>query len=236
MKTIGMLGGMSWESTLEYYRILNEETKRLLGNTHSAECLMYAFDFDEVERLQHENSWEELTQLMVEKSLNLKKGGADFLLICTNTMHVVASAIEKTAGLKVLHIADATGRRIVKKGFKKVALLGTKFTMEGSFYKDILKNKYGVDVIIPKDEDRNIIHRVIYDELVKGQFLDESREEFIQIINKLVESGAQAIVLGCTEIPLLIKEEHVGVPVFDTLTIHAKDAVSYAINNLIEEF
>lgn len=231
MKTIGMLGGMSWESTLEYYRILNEETKRLLGESHSSDCLMYAFDFDEVERLQHENNWNELTQLMVEKSLNLKKGGADFIVICTNTMHVVAPVIEKKTGLKVLHIAEATGQSIVKKGLKKVALLGTKFTMEGSFYKDILKDIYGVNVIIPSDEDRNIIHRVIYDELVKGQFLDESREKFIKIINELMESGAEGVVLGCTEIPLLIKKEHVQVPIFDTLTIHAKAAVAYAIKN-----
>jgi len=231
MKTIGLLGGMSWESSLEYYRILNEETKKQMGRSHSSKCLMYSFDFHEVEELQRHGDWDGLTQVMVDQALNLKNGGAEFIVICTNTMHLMAPAIEKETGLKVLHIADATGKAIVQKGLKKVALLGTKFTMEGTFYKDVLKNNHEIDVIVPEGEDAQIVHDVIYGELVLGDIRDESRQKYINIIESLVEKGAEGVVLGCTEIPLLIKEGDVSIPVFDTMTLHSKAAVKYALHN-----
>ena len=229
MKTIGLLGGMSWESSLEYYRVINEETRKQLGGSHSAKCLMYSFNFNEIEMLQHGGKWDELTNEIVLQSQKLKDGGAEFLLICTNTMHIMAPEIEKGTGLKVLHIADATGEEIKRRDMKKVGLIGTKFTMEGTFYKDRLKENHNIEVIIPDEEDRVIAHEIIYNELVVGKITDSSRKKYIEIIEKLAQKGAEGVILGCTEIPLLIKQSDVKVPVFDTTTIHAKAAVKASI-------
>ena len=228
MKTIGLIGGMSWESSLEYYRILNEETKKILGQTHSADCLMYSFDFDEVEKLQHRGDWGELTKLMVKRALDLKHGGAECIVICTNTMHLMAGAIKTATSLPLIHIADETGKAIKAKGLNKVLLLGTKFTMEGDFYKEKLKY-YEIETMIPNEADREIIHQIIYNELILGVFSDESREKYKVIIEKMAQEGAEGVILGCTEIPLLIKDADVSISVFDTTDIHAKGAVRYAI-------
>ncbi len=229
MKTIGLLGGMSWESSLEYYRIINEEIKRILGGAHSAKSIMYSFNFEEIEDLQHSGKWDILKDEMIFQADNLKKAGADFIVICTNTMHIFADDIERETGLKVIHIADSTARAIKEKSINKVALLGTKFTMEGTFYRDVLKERHGIETIIPEDKDRDRIHEIIYRELVLGIINDNSRREYIDIINRLANRGAEGIVLGCTEIPLLIKQEDVDIPVFDTTEIHSKAAARYAL-------
>lgn len=229
MKTIGLLGGMSWESSLEYYRLLNEGVRERLGGSHSADCLMYSFDFQAVEALQHAGDWDALTQEMVTQSLNLKRGGAECILICTNTMHMMAPDIEQATGLPVLHIADVTGAAVREQGLRKVLLLGTRFTMEGDFYRNVLEEKHGVDVIIPVEEDRAVVHEVIYGELVQGKVLDESRKAYARIIEAAKEEGAEGVILGCTEIPLLIHQEDVTIPVFDTTAIHAKAAVEWAL-------
>ncbi|KGK90111.1 aspartate/glutamate racemase family protein [Clostridium sp. HMP27] len=230
MKKIGLIGGMSWESSLEYYKIINETIKLKLGGLHSAECLMYSVDFQEIESLQHQNKWEELTNIMVDTAQKLKNAGADFIIICTNTMHKMASDIESRVGIKVLHIAEVTGEKIVQKGIKKVGLLGTKFTMEGDFYKKILKEKFNIDIIIPDEDHRDMVHEVIYEELCKGIISEVSKEKYKKVIESLALKGAEGIVLGCTEIPLLIKQEDVDIPIFDTTTIHAISAVEFALN------
>ena len=229
MKTIGLIGGMSWESSLEYYRIVNETVKEKLGGLHSCKCLMYSVDFGVIEALQHQNKWDELTKLMIEAAQNLKHGGADFIVICTNTMHKMAPEIEHFTGLNVLHIADVTGAAISKNQIQKVGLLGTRFTMEGDFYKKRLKDNYDIEVIIPEDTDRQIIHDIIYNELCLGVIKDDSRQKYIDIINKLCANGAEGIILGCTEIPLLIKQSDVLIPVYDTTKIHAESAVDFAL-------
>ncbi|MBF4695968.1 aspartate/glutamate racemase family protein [Fusibacter ferrireducens] len=229
MKTIGLLGGMSWESSLEYYRIINEEVKLKLGGSHSAKCVMFSFDFHDVETLQHNGDWESLTKEMVTQAQNLKNAGAEFIVICTNTMHLMAPNIEQETGLKVLHIADVTGKSIKLKNLKKVALLGTKFTMEGDFYKAVLKDKHDIDVIIPNESDRQIVHDIIYNELVVGIINPESKLQYAKIIEKLASDGAEGVILGCTEIPLLIQQQDVSIPVFDTTEIHSKAAVSFAL-------
>ena len=229
MKTIGLIGGMSWESSLEYYRMINETVKSKLGGLHSAKCLMYSVDFEEIEVLQHQNKWDELTNIMVNSSEKLKNGGADFIVICTNTMHKMARDIENRVGIKVLHIAEVTGEKIIKKGIKKVGLLGTKFTMEQDFYKKVLKEKFDINVVIPDENEREIVHSVIYNELCKGIINSDSKKQYINIINNLASNGAEGVVLGCTEIPLLIKQADANIPVFDTTTIHAVSAVEYAL-------
>ena len=229
MKTMGLIGGMSWESSLEYYRIVNETVKEKLGGLHSCKCLMYSVDFGVIEALQHQNKWDELTKLMIEAAQNLKHGGADFIVICTNTMHKMAPEIETATGLNVLHIADFTGAAISKDQIQKVGLLGTRFTMEGDFYKKRLKDNYDIEVIIPEDADRQIIHDIIYNELCLGVIKDDSRQKYIDIINKLCANGAEGIILGCTEIPLLIKQSDVLIPVYDTTKIHAESAVDFAL-------
>jgi len=229
LKTIGLIGGMSWESSLEYYRIVNETIKSRLGGLHSAKCLMYSADFSEIELLQHQNKWNELTDIMVNIADTLKRGGADFIVICTNTMHKMACDIENRVGIKVLHIAEVTGEKITHKGLKKVVLLGTKFTMEQDFYKKVLEDKFNIEVLIPAEDERNIIHDIIYNELCKGIINEFSKKEYLRIINNLILNGAEGIVLGCTEIPLLIKQEDVNIPVFDTTTIHAIAAAEYAL-------
>ena len=229
MKTIGLIGGMSWESSLEYYRIINETAKLKLGGLHSAKCIMYSVDFEEIEALQHENKWEELTNIMVNTAEKLKNSGADFIVICTNTMHKMASDIQNRVDIKVLHIAEVTGEEIIKKRMKKVGLLGTKFTMEGDFYKKVLKDKFNIDVVIPDEDEREFVHQVIYKELCKGVISESSKDKYIKIINNLALKGAEGIILGCTEIPLLIKQEDVNISVFDTTTIHAISAVEFAL-------
>lgn len=229
MKKIGLLGGMSWESSLEYYRIMNELVKSKLGGSHSAKCLMHSFDFHEVEELQHKGEWEALTNIMVHEAMNLKKAGADFLVICSNTMHLMVPEIEKNTGLQVIHIADATGDEIIKRQVGKVLLLGTKFTMEGTFYKERLGMK-GIEVVIPDEADRQIVHDIIYQELILGVLNPDSKEKYRKIINKMIEKGIDGVVLGCTEIPLLIQQRDVTIEVFDTTEIHSKAAVEFAIN------
>ena len=229
MKTIGMIGGMSWESSIEYYRIVNQTVKEKLGGLHSAECLMYSVDFAEIEALQSEGRWDEVTQAMIEVAQHVETGGADFVVICTNTMHKMADDVETAIGIPLLHIADATADAIKAQGLDKIGLLGTKFTMEEDFYRGRLVEKHDLDIIIPDVEDREIVHRVIYDELVLGEIKSESREEYKRIIEKLIAEGAQGIILGCTEIGLLVKEEDSPVPIFDTAYIHAVAAVEYAL-------
>lgn len=228
MKKIGLLGGMSWESSLEYYRIMNELVKSKLGGSHSVECLMHSFDFHEIEELQHNGEWDTLTNLLVQEANNLKLAGAECIVICTNTMHLMATDIEKNTGLQVIHIADATGDEIVRRNIDKVLLLGTKFTMEGSFYRDKLENR-GVEIVLPDEQDRQIIHDVIYHELVVGVIKQESKNSYIKIINKGIEKGIKGVVLGCTEIPLLIKQGDIDIEVFDTTEIHSKAAVEFAL-------
>jgi len=229
LKTIGLLGGMSWESSLEYYRLLNEEVLERLGGSHSADCLMYSFDFQTVENLQHAGDWDALTRAMVDQAMNLKGGGAECVVICTNTMHKMAPEIETATQLPVIHIADVTGVEIRKQGLKKVLLLGTRFTMEGDFYRKVLMDKHGIEVVIPAEEDRRIVHDVIYGELVQGKVLDESRQAYARIIEASKKQGAEGVILGCTEIPLLIHQKDASIPVFDTTAIHAKAAVDWAL-------
>ena len=229
MKTIGLIGGMSWESSLEYYRIINEEVKKQVGGLHSAKSLMYSVDFAEIEQLQHNGEWDKATQLMVDAAKNLEKGGADFVIICTNTMHKMAKAVEEAISIPLLHIADPTAEAIKSQNLTKIALLGTKYTMEQDFYKGRLIDNFGLGVIVPDDADRQIIHHVIYNELCLGNIRTESKKQFIDIIEKLHQDGAQGVILGCTEIGILIKQEDVTIPVFDTTLIHAVAAVNLAL-------
>jgi aspartate racemase len=229
MKTIGLIGGMSWESSAEYYRLINEEVRQQLGSTHSAKSLMWSMDFAEIEALQHEGNWTELTEKMCQAAQNLERGGADFLVICTNTMHRMAEEIQARVRIPLLHIADATGKEIASKNFNKVGLLGTQFTMKQQFYKSRLTKKFGLEVLIPDDGDCQIIHRIIYQELVVGTIKEESKQLYRDIIRKLVEQRAEAIILGCTEIMLLISSADSDVPIFDTTEIHAKAAVNLAL-------
>ncbi len=229
MKTIGLIGGMSWESSLEYYRLINEMVAAKLGGLHSAQCLLYSVDFQEIETLQHQNRWDKLTDIMVAAAVRLKNGGADFVVICTNTMHKMAADIETHAGIRVLHIAEVTGHTIAEQEMKQVGLLGTKFTMEQDFYKQVLKEKFDITVVIPGETEREFIHHVIYHELCQGVIRPESRARFTAIIQKLAANGAAGVVLGCTEIPLLIRQADVEIPVFDTTRLHAAAAVEYAL-------
>jgi aspartate racemase len=229
MKTIGLIGGMSWESSIEYYRIINETAKEKLGGLHSAKSLMVTVDFAEIEKLQHEDRWDEAAQILVKCAQDLERGGADFIVLCTNTMHKLADQIIASVNIPFLHIADATAEKIAAAGMKKIGLLGTRFTMEHDFYKGRLINNFGLDVLVPNEADRNIVHRVIYDELVQGKIVDASREEYKRIIKLLVEQGAQGIILGCTEIELLVKAEDSSAPLFPTTRIHAIAAVELAL-------
>lgn len=229
IKTIGLIGGMSWESSIEYYRIINEQVNEKLGGLHSAKSLMYSVDFDEIEKLQHQGNWNEATKLMIDAAQRLEKGGADFVVICTNTMHKMADDVQNSIKIPLLHIADATAEKIKAQGLKKVGLLGTRFTMEEQFYKGRLINKYGLEVLIPDEEDRKMVHDVIYHELCLGKIYQPSKDQFIRIINELVDNGAEAVILGCTEIPLLVKQEDIKVLLFDTTRIHAESAVEYSL-------
>ena len=228
MKTIGMLGGMSWESSAEYYRIINQEVRNRLGDAHSALSTMISLDFGEIKQLQHAGEWDRLTRMMVEAALSAERGGADFLIICCNTMHRMADEVEANLGIPLLHIADPTGRQIAAAGLSRIGLIGSAFTMEQDFYRRRLEGKFGLEVLIPDDAGRATIHRVIYDELISGIVRDESREAYRKVIAGLVDRGAEAVILGCTEMMLLVKEEDSAVPLFDTTTIHALAAVDQA--------
>jgi aspartate racemase len=229
MKTIGLVGGMSWESSLEYYRIINEAVKEKLGGFHSAKCIMYSVDFEEIEKLQHQGKWEEATVLMIDAARRVEKGGADFVVICTNTMHKMADDVQESINISLLHIADVTAEEIIKRGLKKVGLLGTRFTMEEDFYKGRLLEKHGLEIIIPNEEERQTIHSILYSELVMGEIKRISKETFQTIIQNLEARGVEGVILGCTEIPLLVKQEDYEIPLFDTTTIHARAAVDFAL-------
>jgi aspartate racemase len=228
MKTIGLIGGMSWESSAQYYAIINRAVRDRLGGSHSAEILMHSLDFGEIERLQHDGDWSSLTVQMVDVAKRIQAGGADFVLICSNTMHLMADAMAAEIDIPLLHVVDQTSAAIVKAGLKRVGLLGTAFTMERPFYRDRLAAA-GLEVLIPSDADRRDVHRVIYEELVAGKFEPVSRQIYREVIARLVGRGAQAIVLGCTEIMLLVDQSDSAVPLFDTTSLHALAAVDLAL-------
>lgn len=230
MKKIGLIGGMSWESSLEYYRLLNLGVKKALGGFHSCHCIMESVDFAEIELLQHQDQWSALGELLVKAAQNLEKAGAEGIILCTNTMHILAGPIEENTSIPFLHIAKATGERIQKMQKNKVLLLGTRFTMEKYFYKSVLKKNYNIDVIVPDLSDRIQIHDIIYSELVQGILRNESREKFKEIIEKQMSFGAEGVILGCTEIPLLIKQSDIEIPVFDTTRIHVDQAVEFVLS------
>jgi aspartate racemase len=229
MKTIGLIGGMSWESSQEYYHVINEEVRKRLGGLHSAKSLMFSFDFDEIEELQHKGDWDEATRRMVEAAQNLEKGGADFVLICTNTMHKMAKDVQEGISIPLLHIADATAEAVKAKGITTIGLLGTRYTMEQDFYKGRLTDEFGLEVIVPDDDERQIVHDIIYDELCLGEIKPASKTKYLQIIRHLEERGAQGVILGCTEIGLLVTQADTELPIFDTTRIHAEAAVSTAL-------
>lgn len=231
MKTIGLLGGMSWESTMSYYRSINEGVKATLGGLNSAKICMYSVNFDEIEKLQHQGRWAETADILADAALSVEKGGADFILICTNTMHKVVPEIEQKITVPILHIADTTAQKLLEQGVKKVGLLGTVFTMEQDFYKGRLTDKFGIDVVTPDEDERKQVHDIIYQELCRGDIKEESRAIYSQIIEKLSQQGAEAVILGCTEIALLIEQQHSDVPLFDTTAIHAEAAVRLATSD-----
>ena len=228
LKTIGLIGGMSWESTVTYYKIINETIKEKLGGLHSAKCILYSVDFQEIEECQANGNWEKSGEILGEAAYNLEKAGADFIVICTNTMHKVVNQIKEKISIPILHIAEMTAEKILEKGLKNIALLGTKYTMEQDFYKSKLIEK-GINVIIPDKNDIEIINEVIYDELCLGIINSNSKKKFLEIVDKLRNKGAEGIILGCTEIGLLIKNEDTDVPLFDTAIIHAEQAAMYSI-------
>ena len=231
MKTIGLIGGLSWESSIEYYRIINQETQRRLGGTHSAECLMVSFDFAEIEALQAAGDWDAATRRMVGAAQKLVSAGAGCLVICSNTMHLMANAIEAAVEAPLIHIADATAKPVLAAGYRRVALLGTRFTMEMDFYRGRMIEGFGLDVITPDAAGRDTVHEIIYEELVRGVIREESRRRYQTVIENLKEEGAEAVILGCTEIGLLIKPEHSALPCFDTTILHALAAVDWALGD-----
>ncbi|ARC28507.1 MULTISPECIES: aspartate/glutamate racemase family protein [Bacillus] len=230
MKTIGLIGGMSWESTSEYYRILNEEIKSRLGGLHSAKCLINSVDFEEIERFQSNGDWDGAGEVLGNAAYSLQKGGADFIIICTNTMHKVVEKIKENINIPVLHIADTTAKEIKRKGIQTIGLLGTKYTMEQDFYKSRIEEN-NIKVIVPVEKNREKLNEIIYTELCLGKITSQSREYYKRVIEELVQKGAQGIILGCTEIGLLIKQEDVLVPIFDTTVIHAMEAVNVSLEN-----
>lgn len=231
MKTIGLIGGMSWESSAEYYRIINETMKARKGPLYSAKNLMYTVNFHEIEEMQHKGEWEKAGEVLVDATKRLERGGADCIVLCTNTMHKLASSIEAATKLPFIHIADATAEKIKAQGLKKIGLLGTGFTMEQEFYKGRLVEKYGLEVIVPDKTDRDIVHRVIYDELCQGKIEASSKAHYVRILQDLANKGTEGIILGCTEIMLLVGQGDSLVPVFDTTTIHAVAAVDFALES-----
>jgi aspartate racemase len=230
MKTTGLIGGMSWESSAVYYNLINKHVKKLLGGLHSAKCILTSVDFAEIEKLQHQNDWNGLNKLMIEYAQQLERANADIIILCTNTMHLCSEEIINNISIPFLHIAEETGKVIKSKGLKKIALLGTKFTMEKDFYKNVLEN-YEIEILIPNEDDREIVHQIIYKELILGDIKNNSRQEFKRIIKQLEVNEAEGVILGCTEIPLLIKSGDVNIPVFDTTRIHAESAVEMALKD-----
>ena len=230
MKIVGLIGGMSWESTIPYYRQINELIKERLGGLHSAKIILYSVDFHDIERLQRAGDWEAAGRMLGDAARCVERAGADFLVLCTNTMHRVAAAIEAAVHIPLLHIADPTAAAIKAAGLSTVGLLGTRFTMEESFYKDRLGERHGLRILIPMSDDCQIIHRIIFEELCLGQTLDESRNEYRRVIRSLVERGAEAILLGCTEISLLVEQRDSAAPLFDTTRLHAREAAEFALS------
>ena len=230
MKTIGLIGGMSWESTVPYYALINQTIREKLGGLHSAKLVLYSVDFHVVERYQHDGDWDAAGALLADAARSLQAAGADFLVLCTNTMHKVAATIESAVRIPLFHIADPTAAAIKRAGFVKVGLLGTRFTMEQAFYRDRLRDIHGLDVIVPETDDREIVHRIIYDELCLGKVEGKSREEYRRIMAGLVERGVQGIILGCTEIMLLVGDGDASAPLFDTTSIHARSAAEFALD------
>lgn len=229
MKTLGLIGGMSWESSIEYYKLINEKTREHLGGHHSCQSLMYTVDFDAIVKLQHEGRWQELDVIMADAAKTLEDAGADLIILCTNTMHLCSKAILEKISIPFLHIAEATGQEIIARKLKKVGLLGTRFTMEKDFYKEVLRNKFNIEIVLPNEQERVRVHDIIYQELVHGQIKEESREEYKIIIRRMEEAGAEGVILGCTEIPLLISGSDVKIPIFDTTKIHAEKAVEWLL-------
>ncbi|WP_394773038.1 aspartate/glutamate racemase family protein [Flavobacterium sp.] len=228
MKTIGLIGGLSWESSAIYYKILNQRANAILGGVHSCKSLMISVDFGEIAKLQHEENWDKLAEIMIDSAQKLEKGGADFIVLCTNTMHKLSEIIENSINIPFLHIADATAEVIKETEIRKVGLLGTKFTMEQGFISDRLINKHGIQTIIPNEKQRNDIHNIIYNELVKGIINDDSRKIYFEIMEDLKQRGAEGIILGCTEIMLLVNKNNTNDVIFDTTEIHALKAIQYA--------
>ncbi|RDE19133.1 aspartate/glutamate racemase family protein [Motiliproteus coralliicola] len=229
MKTIGLIGGMSWESTQGYYRILNEQVKARLGGLHSAKLVLHSVDFDPIEKLQHQGKWDATADILCDAARSVEAGGADCVLICTNTMHKVAPQVAAAVSIPLLHIADATAAAIKARGLSRVGLLGTGFTMEQEFYKGRLCDQHGLEVLIPNEADRGLVHRVIYEELCLGRIVPESKTQYLRIIAQLAEQGAEAVILGCTEIGMLVQQNDTALPLFDTSELHACSAVDFAL-------
>lgn len=234
MKKIGLLGGMSWESSLNYYKIINEEVKRQLGGLHSARVVLNSIDFEKIEQLQHQGRWNDTAEILAQEAKSIESAGADFLLICTNTMHKVALKIEENISIPIIHIADATAQSLVQDGVEKVGLLGTAFTMEEDFYKGRLKDRFGLDVVIPNKNDIKTVHDIIYNELCLGITKKSSKESYLKIIEDLVSQGATAVILGCTEIAMLVNQNDTDTRLYDTTTIHALKAVEEALKDFIK--
>lgn len=229
MKTIGLIGGMSWESTADYYREINQGVKESLGGLHSAKLVLHSVDFDPIEKLQHAGDWAGAAAILAQAARSMNAAGADFLLLCTNTMHKVAAQVEDAAGIPLLHIADATAEELLRDGIETVGLLGTRYTMEQDFYKGRLQEKFGLKVLVPSQADRDVVHDVVYEELCLGRILDASRAKYLRIIDALAQQGAQAVILGCTEIGLLVKQADTTIRLYDTTRIHAQKAVERAL-------
>lgn len=228
MKTIGLIGGMSWESSVDYYRIINQVVKRELGGLHSAKCILYSVDFQEIEKYQYVGEWDKSAQVLIQAAKSLEKAGADFIAICTNTMHKVVPDIEKTVSLPILHIAQLTADELKKAGIKKIGLLGTKFTMEEDFYKQKLIDD-GINVLVPGEADRKLVNSIIYEELCLGNIKEASKKVYLNVIDKLFEQGAEGIILGCTEIGMLVNQSDTKVPLFDTTKIHAENIALFSL-------
>jgi len=229
MKTIGLIGGMSWESSSEYYRLINQMVKERLGGLHSAECILYSVDFEAIEKLQHQGEWEELTKMMIKYARRLEDAGAELIVICTNTMHKMAEEVQNSVSIPLVHIADATAEAILAKGLTRVGLLGTKFTMEEEFYRNRLNERYDIEVMIPPESDRTVVDDVIYRELCRGIIKKSSREKFKRIIDRLARGGSQGVILGCTEIPLLVGQDDVEVPLFEDKGKRVINTISYGL-------
>jgi aspartate racemase len=234
MKKIGLIGGMSWESSAEYYRIINQLTRDTLGPLYSAKSLMATVNFDDIKKLQYENKWDEAAKLLADEARSLERGGAECIILCTNTMHKLADDIQAAVKIPLIHIADGTAEKIKTMNLKKIALLGTIFTMEHDFYKGRLIDKYGLEVLVPNEADRHIINDVIYKELVQGKVIAASKAEYVRIMKQLIAQGAEGIILGCTEIMLLVGQQDSSVPVFDTTTLHAVAAVEFALGKTVK--